>query len=325
MNNCELVVWLITGKCNLKCLHCYASRFNGDNEISTDLALRIIKELTEINTQHISFTGGEPTIRKDLPLLISEARNFGYELSIVTNTFLLNYDLMKFLVKNDVEIQVSIDGVKKETFYKIRGMNLEILLEKLRQLKSLGAKIRPIMTLNKINYDEVADYVELAANYGAIEAAIIPVIPIGRANSELLPSYEITREAIISASQKADEIGFNIEIWCAPFALQFINSKRTKVCSCLIGRGLDIAPNGNIMLCDSIETKITNIKNNNIKEIWLTYLNYELVRKLTSVESLNEKCKKCKYVNKCLGGCHARAYAIFKNLLMPDPLCPLIH
>jgi radical SAM protein with 4Fe4S-binding SPASM domain len=324
MKNCELVVWLITGRCNLKCLHCYASRFNGDNEISTELALKIIKEFTEIDTQHISFTGGEPTIRKDLPLLISEARNFGYELSIVTNTSLLDYNLAKFLVKNDVEIQVSIDGIKKETFYKIRGMNLEMLLEKLKQLKILGAKIRPIMTLNKFNYNEVADYVELAANIGSIGAAIIPVIPIGRANSEILPSYEIIKEAIISASQKADEIGFNIEVWCAPFASQFIDSKRTTVCPCLIGRGMDIAPDGSVMLCDSIEMKITNIKNG-IKEVWETYLNHELTRKLTLVNSLNEKCRKCKYVNTCLGGCHARASAIFKDLSMPDPLCPIIH
>ena len=60
------VVWLITARCNLSCIHCYTSRFKGLGELSTNDALRLIQEIAEIGIRHVSISGGEPLIRKDL-------------------------------------------------------------------------------------------------------------------------------------------------------------------------------------------------------------------------------------------------------------------
>ncbi|MCX8170038.1 MAG: radical SAM protein, partial [Candidatus Methanomethyliaceae archaeon] len=103
MSVCNLVIWLITGRCNLKCRHCYASRFNYLNELSTEDAIKVIKELANMNVNHISFTGGEPILRKDLPLLISQAYDLGFELSIVTSALSMNSNLMSLLNRKDVE------------------------------------------------------------------------------------------------------------------------------------------------------------------------------------------------------------------------------
>ncbi|RLF05704.1 MAG: hypothetical protein DRJ60_05275 [Thermoprotei archaeon] len=292
------------------------------NEMSTDEAVKMIEGLAEIKAEHFSITGGEPTLRDDLPKLIIEAQDRGLEVSIVTNTILLTEDFMEFLAKRDVEIQVSIDGVTKETFAKIRGPFLDMLLDKVRKLKRLGARLRPIMTINTINYREAGDYVRLCAEIETMSAALIPVIPVGRANRSLMPTPSMVKEALFSAAQAAEETGFNIEFWCSPFAHSFINSSMVTICPCMINSCLDIAPDGSIMLCDTLDIKVTTVKIG-VPKAWKDYLSNELVRSLSTPLGLKASCRTCKYASICLGGCHARAKTIYGDLKMPDPLCPL--
>ncbi|MEM4576123.1 MAG: radical SAM protein [Candidatus Nezhaarchaeales archaeon] len=321
MRSCELVVWIATGRCNLSCRHCYASRFVNFKELSTDEALRMVKGLAEIKAKHLSITGGEPTLRDDLPKIIMEAQDRGLEVSVVTNSLLLKEESMEFLAKRNVEVQVSIDGVTKESFTKIRGPFFDTLLIKIQKLKALGTSLKPIMTINAINYRETGDYVKLCANMETSGAALIPLIPVGRADRELMPDSEMVMESLIMAAQVAEELGFSIELWCSPFARSFLASKLVEVSPCMIALGLDIAPDGSILLCDTLDVKVTSI-DVGIPRAWEEYLNSELVKSLSS-PSLKVPCKTCKYVEDCLGGCHARAKALYGDLKMPDPLCPI--
>ncbi len=291
-------------------------------ELSTDEAIRMIDGLAEINAEHFSITGGEPTLRDDLTRLIIEAQDRGMEVSIVTNTVLLTNELMEFLAKRDVEVQVSIDGVNEETFAKIRGPFFKMLIDKVKRLKALGVRLRPIMTINTLNYKESGDYVRLCADIETWSAALIPIIPVGRANRDLMPTPSMVKEAMTMAAQAAEETGFNIEFWCSPFAHSFIRSSRVTICPCMINSGLDIAPDGSIMLCDTLDIKVSTVKIG-VPNAWRDYLNNELVKMLSTPEGLKASCSACRYASVCLGGCHARAKIINGDLKMPDPLCPL--
>lgn len=321
MHSCELVVWIATGRCNLSCRHCYASRFINFKELSTDEALRMVKGLAEIKAKHLSITGGEPTLRDDLPKIIMEAQDRGLEVSVVTNSLLLREEFMEFLAKRNVEVQVSIDGVTKESFTRIRGPFFDALLAKIQKLKNHGASVKPIMTINVINYRETGDYIRLCSKMGTSGAALIPLIPVGRADRELMPSSDMVKEALLMATQVAEELGFNIELWCSPFARSFVASKLVEVSPCMIALGLDIAPDGSILLCDTLDMKITSI-DAGIPRAWEEYLNSELVKSLSSPR-LKAPCISCKHVEYCLGGCHARAKVFYGDLKMPDPLCPI--
>ena len=62
-----IVVWNITLKCNLKCLHCYASAGDKNkDELKTEDCLNIIDQLSEIKVPTILFSGGEPLLRHDI-------------------------------------------------------------------------------------------------------------------------------------------------------------------------------------------------------------------------------------------------------------------
>ncbi|MCP4369301.1 MAG: radical SAM protein, partial [Deltaproteobacteria bacterium] len=70
-----VVVWNITRRCNLKCVHCYAHAkdISFDNELSTQEGKRLIDDLSGFGVPVLLFSGGEPLVRKDLPELADYA------------------------------------------------------------------------------------------------------------------------------------------------------------------------------------------------------------------------------------------------------------
>src|SRR3990172_5254523 len=71
-----VVVWNMTRRCNLKCVHCYAAATNKPNpdELTTGEAKLVIDDLASFGAPVILFSGGEPVMRKDLPELALYAR-----------------------------------------------------------------------------------------------------------------------------------------------------------------------------------------------------------------------------------------------------------
>ena len=67
----------LTYRCNNNCAHCYNARPRQQNELSTAEWKRILDKLWDIGVPHIVFTGGEPTLRDDLPELVAYAEKKG--------------------------------------------------------------------------------------------------------------------------------------------------------------------------------------------------------------------------------------------------------
>jgi radical S-adenosyl methionine domain-containing protein 2 len=72
-------------KCNLKCRFCYAGFPTARTALPTDAARRVIDLLAAAGTEKLTFVGGEPTLRRDLPLLVRHAADLGLTTCIVTN------------------------------------------------------------------------------------------------------------------------------------------------------------------------------------------------------------------------------------------------
>jgi MoaA/NifB/PqqE/SkfB family radical SAM enzyme len=66
----------ITYRCNNDCAHCYNARSRDYPELSTEKWYQILDRLWAIGIPHIVFTGGEPTLRADLPELIAHADQY---------------------------------------------------------------------------------------------------------------------------------------------------------------------------------------------------------------------------------------------------------
>ena len=66
-----VIVWNMTRRCNLKCLHCYSSSQNirYPDELTTAEARGMIDDLAAFGAPVLLFSGGEPLMRPDLPEL----------------------------------------------------------------------------------------------------------------------------------------------------------------------------------------------------------------------------------------------------------------
>lgn len=317
------IIWLVTGKCNLNCRYCYAYRFRGLTELDKDECLRIIDEAGELKVDHISFTGGEPFLRKDIFDLLDEAKNLGIYVTIVTNGLTMNEERVKKLSKLGVFVYLSVDGIK-ETHEKVRGENSWKFIEKSVNLfRKFDVEFATVTALNKQNYVEVKDLLKFSANSGASYHCFIPIMPFGKASwfdvlskEQLLGFFKILENSLA-------EVDVTVDLWCMPFAERFIDSPNVYVNVCRGMSAIDINVDGGILLCDVLDIALTNIKGRSLKEVWVEYENHELIKNILNPK-LKKPCNRCPVKSKCLGGCYARSYARYGDFNKPDPLCPLI-
>ena len=177
------VVIDITNKCNLNCIVCWLyspfSKVDKDwlnEEISKDTLFRLIKDLKDIHTERIRFTGGgEPFMCKYLIEAIEFARKNGLLVSITTNFGLVSKKDIKRLVDLEVdELCISIWAKNKETYLKthpsVSEKYFENLKENLLYLKEIKRK-KPRVTfanvIMNLNYKEFDEMYEFAKEYGA--------------------------------------------------------------------------------------------------------------------------------------------------------------
>jgi len=99
MDKIQIVSWLLTRRCNLKCSYCAIVRDYDNkpkeypdmkhylkNEMSTDFVIKVLKKLKKHNPDHFNiFYGGEPTLRKDLPDIINFCNENDINYTIITN------------------------------------------------------------------------------------------------------------------------------------------------------------------------------------------------------------------------------------------------
>ena len=101
----------LTWRCNLACEMCDYWRQDLPTPLTTDLVTRTLDELAALGCRKVHFSGGEPTLRPDLPDLIAHARRLKLRVTLTTNGTLLTRDLARRLVKAGLNsVCVSIDS-----------------------------------------------------------------------------------------------------------------------------------------------------------------------------------------------------------------------
>src|SRR3989338_9324803 len=83
-----------TSMCNHRCIFC-ALDFTGykAKSIDTPILINALKDMAKNGVKSVMFGGeGEPTLHKDFPLFVENAKNFGLDIAITTNGILFNKD-----------------------------------------------------------------------------------------------------------------------------------------------------------------------------------------------------------------------------------------
>ena len=119
----------ITDECNFKCNYClpdgyqrtHQKQFLSENEIKN-----LINAFAELGTTKVRITGGEPSLRKDFPDIISQIANRKgiKKVTTTTNGFNLSKNAKKWFDAGLTAINVSVDSLDANTFNLITGKNI---------------------------------------------------------------------------------------------------------------------------------------------------------------------------------------------------------
>ena len=205
----------VTYRCNLKCPICFANaEMSGKNyEPSFEELVRIFQHFRDIKPQPpivAMYAGGEPTVRNDLPELLTECVKMGFQqLQIATNGIrLANINYFQELIeaglpkttKNNrtrTVVYLQFDGIERETYIKTRGADILDkklkVVENARELKFPNVILVPTIARN-VNDHEINNILQYAVDNIDVVTTVMyqPMAMCGRYDKEKLHEMRIT-------------------------------------------------------------------------------------------------------------------------------------
>ena len=176
--------WIITSQCNCKCSFCelgVENKYKPEEEVTTERALEIVKELKDIGIKYVTFSGGEVFLRKDIWDIILELKNNDFKVGIVSNGLLLNSlskERIDFMNKYLDTLVVSIDSSIAEEHNKFRNtpMLFELIMKGITKLQLNGYKnITFESIIMGANYKRIPSLIELTKEIGVRKIMFRPI------------------------------------------------------------------------------------------------------------------------------------------------------
>ncbi len=206
----------VTDHCNLRCRYCRPERDpSGHADPSTasdDEIFDIIRLIRgEYPIHKVRVTGGEPTLRKDLPRLVARLREEmpQVELALTTNGLLLAPIAAELRRAGIDSINISIDTLDAAAFRRLtRGGSLAAVLAGLEAAHAAGyEKIRlNAVLMRNFNGGRLDELVSLAARYDC-ELRFIELMPYGEGAAIYDEEYLSGDEALESLQQSFTYLG----------------------------------------------------------------------------------------------------------------------
>ncbi|MEM5793751.1 MAG: radical SAM protein [Candidatus Aenigmatarchaeota archaeon] len=183
-----LLIIDVTNRCNLTCPVCfaYAGAKGYVYEPSKEQIEKILEYAQEVNypvkVRALQFSGGEPTVREDLPELIKLAKQKGYKhVEVNTNGIVIakkGAAYIKELKKAGMStFYLQFDGLKPEIYEKTRGLNLLPIKQKvIESAREAGLdSVVLVMTLvGGVNEDQLGEIIR----YGAKNSDVVRCINV---------------------------------------------------------------------------------------------------------------------------------------------------
>jgi radical SAM protein with 4Fe4S-binding SPASM domain len=296
----------LTMRCDFNCVYCYNRELASSHkeELDTYSWFKIIEHLKTAGVKTLNITGGEPLVREDTDVLIKKARDYGFNISLLTNGSLLldKYDKIVpyvdkvFLSLDSNDMFINSKNRSRVGFSKILKLIEEIAREFPQKLT-----VRSVVTKNNMkNVEEFHNFLRERYNIkNLIKNLALP--------------------------NKIEDIGkmvtLNWQKGKKPEEIEVIYN----YVFCGAGRStIAISPNGDIYPCQLLmynELKIGNVLNPN----WLESLKSANLNIFPIFLDKNIKCNSCAYKYYCGGGCPGISYKLYKNFnSFLDFLCPHI-
>ncbi len=346
-----VVVWNITRRCNLHCVHCYAHAKDKhfDNELTTEQGKALLDDLADFGVPVVLFSGGEPLMREDLPELAEYAVKKGMRAVISTNGTLITPEKARILKKIGLSyVGISLDGLE-EIHDHFRGKKgaYKDAMEGIKNCQDAGIKVGLRFTMNKINVKEIPGIFDLLEEKNIPRVCFYHLVYAGR-GSKLIEedlTHEETRAAVDLIMERTKELHDNgkpKEVLTVdnhadgPYVyLRTLKEDPEKAKDILellqmnegnnSGRGFGCISWDGQVHADQFwrHHSFGNVQDKPFSEIWTDTSDELMMQLKTKKEHVKGKCKTCKWLDICAGNFRVRAEAFSGDLWSPDPACYL--
>lgn len=300
----------LTYRCNLKCTFCYAG-CNRDNSPDILTAEKIKKILNVVRQDaqvpSISFTGGEPTLRDDLPCLVEMAVSTGLRVNLVSNGTLVTKQLAKDLKQAGLSsAQISIEGPNKEIHDLLTGVDgsFESSIRGISNLSEQGVNVHHNTTLTAPNVEYAVDMIDLAKELDIDRLSMNMIIPsewILKNKPELVLKYSQIGQTVLKVKNAARNEGIRF-MWYSPTPYCIFNpiavNLGNKGCAACDGL-LSIDPQGQVIPCSSFFKPVGSVLDDDFMKIWENKISIDIRDKSLAPEN----CKTCSEFELCEGAC----------------------
>lgn len=346
-----VVVWNMTRRCNLKCIHCYSNSRNirYENELTTEEGKELISDLAAFGAPVILFSGGEPLMREDLPELASFAVDRGMRAVISTNGTLLTgktVDILKDIAVSYVG--VSLDGMRT-THDRFRGVEgaFDMTMKGIRTCLDKGIKVGIRLTMNRKNFSDIPAVFDLIEKENIPRACFYHLVYSGRGSNLIEEdlSHEEARKVIDTIMDRTRDLfdrGKPKEILTVdnhadgPYVYMRMlreDPVRAKEALSLLltnegnssGHGIGCVSWDGEVHADQFWRDISfgNVRNLPFSKIWTDTSNELLVHLKDKKNYVKGRCSTCRWLDICGGNFRARAESVTGDIWGPDPACYL--
>ena len=343
--------WSLTGACNLQCRHCFMSAPNAKHgSPSLSQLLNIVDQLAECGVFQVALTGGEPLIRPDFLNVVDalNRREIGIDV-IFTNGWLVDEILLDELDKRNVHppFQLSFDGVGWHDFLRgVPGAEERTI----RALKLLQEREHPVsvsMCMHRKNRHVLRESVRLLASLGVRSVKCGTMMELGEWAKPEMQELQLSDEEELEMFEEYIPQYFEDD---APVSImlggmfmytpgesewKIFNRKvcsaeeETRMPSCgVLQRTFYIGAEGMVCPCMGMADCSGAPHFPNLFETPLRDIlgDSEFTRLCSAtvgeVRDRSGKCRDCRFVDRCTGGCRNAALLAGDNYYGVDPdLC----
>ncbi len=315
-------------RCPLRCAYCsnpldHASTRDG---LGSEDWCRVFREAAELGVVHVGLTGGEPTVRRDLPEIVAGAAEAGLYTHLVTAGMPLTEPGLDALVEAGLRsVQLSFQDADAAPADAIAGARAhERKLAFARWVRARGLPLSINVVLHRRNLGRVPALVELARELDAhrLELANAQYYGWALANREaLLPTAEQVEEAARAVRDARREPGTPEIV----FVLPDYHADRPKPCMGGWGRRiLVVNPAGLVLPCHAAAElpglEFHSVLERSLAECWADAPGLNAFR---GEAWMQEPCRSCPERGRDFGGCRCQAWLLTRDAAATDPACSL--
>ncbi len=322
----------LTHRCPLQCAYCSnpLELLKANREMSTAEWLALFEQAADLGVLQVHLSGGEPTLRPDLELIIAGLSRRGVYSNLITaGVGIAEGRFQKMADAGLDHVQLSFQGAHAATTEKIgnhRGAH-EKKVETALAARRAGLPLTINAPMHRHNMDEVGDFIDLALSLGAERLEIANVQYAGWAllnRNALMPDRDaVERQVRIVEEAQARLYGIMTIDFVTPDYFAIYPKP------CMGGWARDafmVAPDGTVLPCHAAGTipSLTFPRfgegegRSSLSEIWHDAPAFNAFR---GTDWMLEPCRSCDRQEIDWGGCRCQAMALAGNAAATDPAC----